>query len=194
MYCRSKYNLRGKFSSCDKANSQNVSALQTQCLEIRESRLTDKEIPLLSKMLQSLSCSHVPEVPIPLQINFRLIWSEKKRYYTLILAKRQRSDADLRTCWVKQRNQNHTGFWTNIFWLGHLSFRFIIIEIFGARFWPLWAHLPSIPPTLSYQLSKLHKNVSGRCCRETFPVFTAWSWSTRWRYPTSRMIGHWLTI
>ena len=126
--------------------------------------------------------------------NFRLIWSEKKRYYTLILAKRPRSEADLRTCWVKQRNQNHTGFWTNIFWLGHLSFRFIIIEIFGARFWPLWAHLPSVLLTLSYQLSKLHKNVSGRCCRETFSVFTAWSWSTRWRYPTSRMIGHWLTI
>ena len=72
----------------------------------------------------------------------------------------------------EQRNQNHTGFWMNIFWLGHLSFKFIIIQIFGAHFWPLWAHLPSIPPILLYQLSKLHKNVSGRCCRKTFPVFT----------------------
>ena len=29
MYCRSKYNLRGQFSSCDKANSQNVSVFTT---------------------------------------------------------------------------------------------------------------------------------------------------------------------
>ena len=84
----------------------------------------------------------------------------------------------------EQRNQNHTGFWMNIFDLGHFSFRILysnvllkiyhIIQVFGAHFLPFEHTFPVIPPTLSYQLSKLQKkfqeeNVWGRCCWETFP-------------------------
>ena len=117
--------------------------------------------------------------------------ADKNRYYTLILAKRLRSDAHLGACWVSKETKITRAFeWTYFHWiiwaLGCFIpmpwLRFIMIQIFGERLWPLWAHLPSIPPALWYHLSKLHENVwggnvSGRRSKETFAVFTMLSWN-----------------